>query len=186
MSEKTDLSLAILPVFACFCPIARRVQPTLKNTMSKLTVIATATVAAAKFSANSSRIVIPSRIPPPGLFARMSKRAIGPVMAAAASALPDLELKHSEVIRRVRISIIIINVVVRQEFLEKGFFSFGRIHKHVTAIKMHGPGGGSTAAEKLSWWDLNLPWAFLVEVAELVRVVKLVLLLISTNASHIR
>ena len=48
---------------------------------------------------------------------------------------------------------------------------------------MHGPGGGSTAAEKLSWWDLNLPRALLVEVAELVKLV--LLLLISKNASHI-
>jgi hypothetical protein len=103
VSEETNLSLTILAIFASLGSITRRVQPTLKNTMRKLTILSTATPSTLKLRANSSRVVKPTRVSPTSLFARMSKGAVGPVMATAARAATNFELIHAEMVRRVGI-----------------------------------------------------------------------------------
>jgi hypothetical protein len=74
------------------------VQPALKNSVSKLTAVAAAAAATAIVSTDCARVVIAARITAPCLFAGMCKRAVGPVMAAAAGAAADLELEHAKVV----------------------------------------------------------------------------------------
>lgn len=177
MSKKTYLSLAVLPIFACFGSVARWVKPAFKNPMGKFTVIAFVAISLSKFRAHSSRIMEPPRIPSPSFFARVSKRAIRPVVASAPGALPDLEFIDSELIGGIRIRIILVYVVARQELGER-VLRLGGVREHVGHMRMC---GGGTAAKEFPWRDVDFSEGFLVEVG-LVRVVELVLMLI-TNSS---
>lgn len=112
VSEKTNLSLAVLTVLASFSSITRRVKPALKNTMSKLTGISAVASAASKLRTNFTGVVILPRVSPASLFTRMGKRAVSPVMTTATSAAANLKLIHPEMIRRVRIQIPISHLAI--------------------------------------------------------------------------
>lgn len=154
--------------------------------MSVLTVISAATASSPKLSTNRPGVMEPPGISPAGLFAGMSEGAVSPVMATATSTLTNLEFVHSKMVRRVRISVtivVVINVVVRQEFLKKSFMitttpTLGRIHhEHMISCCC----GGGTATEELSRWDIDFPEGFLVEI-ELMRGMELVLISTDTTA----
>lgn len=107
----------------------------------------------------------------------MSKGTISPVVAAAASAPANLKLKHPKMIGRIRVGLIVVAAVERQELLKEGLSSrtesLGGVGEDVRALKRVG-----SAAEKLSGRNIN---GFLVE--ELVGEEKLVL--VSRNPTHV-
>lgn len=155
MCKEAHFSLTLLPILACFGSIPRRVQPALKHAVSELAAITTAAPAAAVLRTHSPGVVIPPRVPAPGLLARMCERTVGPVVAAAASAPTDLEFVHPEVVGGVRVIGFIVvggvgvcRVVVREEFLEDGV-----VGEHVGGAVVC---GGDTAGEEFPWWDVNL------------------------------
>lgn len=160
VSEEAYLSLAILAIFARLCSVPGWVKPTFKHAVCKLAAITSATTsAAAILRANGTGILMSARISPASLFSGVSEGTVGPVVATAASAWPDFELVHPEMIRRIRISIGIMIVAVdaiveREEFLQKGFLGGG------VGIHIGGGSGGilmSTASEEeLSGRDMNV------------------------------
>ena len=75
----------------------------------------------AKLRANGAGVVVLPGVPPAGLFARMSERAVGSVVAPAPVAPPDFELEQPEVLRRVGVVVGVVGAVVGEEFPEKGF-----------------------------------------------------------------
>lgn len=180
MCKETHLPFAVLAIFASFGSIPSRVQPALKNTVRKLACIAAAatTASAAILRTDGTGIMVPSGVTPASLLAGVSKRAVRPVMAAGAGAPPDLELVHAEVVRGIRVRIIIIigvhhHVVVGKVLLEKGLLG-EQVGGAVVC-------GGCAASEELPWWDVNVPKRFL-ERDELVGGLKLVLL--CTHTTH--
>lgn len=154
MCKEAHFSLTLLPILACFGSVPCRVQPALKHAVSELAAIAPAAPAAAVLRTHRAGIVIPPRVAAPCLFARMCERAVGPVVAAAASAPTDLELVHPEVVGGVGVIGFIVvgvgvyRVVVREEFLEDGV-----VGKHVGGAVVC---GGDTAGEEFPWWDVNV------------------------------
>jgi len=106
VSKEANLAFTVLPILACLSPIPSRVQPALKHAMRKLTLIALrAASSPAILGAHSPRVMVPSWVPAPSLLPGVRKRTIGPVMAAAPSALPDLELVHPKRVRGVRVGV---------------------------------------------------------------------------------
>ena len=127
MSEKANLSLTILTIFASFSFIPCRVKPTFKDTMCILTAISSSARAGpAKLRANGAGVVVLPGVPPAGLFARMSEGAVGSVVAPAPVAPPDFELEQPEVLRRVGVVVGVVGAVVGEEFPEKGFVGGGK------------------------------------------------------------
>lgn len=120
--------------------------------MGELTVIAFTATAFPEFRAHSTRIMEPSGISSPGLLTRMRKRALRPIMAPAPIAFPHLKFVHTEMIGGVGIGIVILDVVVRQEFGENGIVHFGGVDVDV---------GGGAAAEELPRRDVDFSEGFL-------------------------
>ena len=195
MSKEAYLSLAILTVLASFSTVPGRVQPALKHTVSKLTVITAATTATAILRTNSTRVVVASGVTPASFLARVSKWTVGPVMAPAASAAPDLEFVHSKMIGGVRVNIVIrINKVVTGKKL---------LHKSLVRVQIATIMGSGMLSEELPGWDVRvrvqittvmgsgtaseeLPgWDVIVSDHAFLGRKKLVeLVLISTNTAH--
>jgi hypothetical protein len=185
VSEETHLALAVLPVFAGLGSVPGWVEPTLEHAVGELAAIATAAPAAAVLRANLAGVMESPGVTPAGLLTRVGERAVGPVVAAAAGAVADLELVHAKVVGGIRvghiIGIIIVVVVdagvVRQELLQESLFGSGARVIHVGFL------GGKSAAEELSRWDVYALEQFLGGRVELVGGVELVL--VSTNAAHL-
>lgn len=94
----------MLTVFTSFRTVTTRMQPTLENAVRETAHITTATIATvAKLGTNFARVVIPARVTATSLFAGMSERTVGPVVATATRAPSDLELVHPEMVAGVRI-----------------------------------------------------------------------------------
>jgi hypothetical protein len=75
-------------------------------------------------------------------FAGVCEWTISPVVAPTTSAPAYFEFVHTKMVRRVRIVGIRVGIIVWKEFLKDGI-----VGKHV--------GGGATAGEEFSWWDIN-------------------------------
>lgn len=162
MSKEAYLPLAILSILASFRPIPGRMQPALKNAMSEFTVIATAAPAASILRTNGTGVVVPSGVTSASFLARVSKRAVSPVMAPAAGAPPDLELIHAEMITGVGVSIVIIGIqkaVIGKKLLQKGLVGGGEPRR----VGVHICGGflGSTESEELPGRNINVFEGFL-------------------------
>lgn len=163
-------------------------QPALEDAMRELAVITAAARPTAVLRADGPRVVVLPGVPAAGLLSRMSKRAVGPVVAAAAGAPPHLELKHAEVVRRVRVGVgvgvgVLATAVERQELPERGLGDPRRVvGEHIGAIKSRSRrrlGRGGPAAEELPWGNVEC----LLGGEELVGGVELMLL--CTNAAHV-
>lgn len=127
VSKETHLALAVLPVFAGLGSVPGWVEPALEHAVSELAAIASAAPAAAILRANLAGVVESPGVAPAGLLSRVGERAVGPVVAAAARAVADLELVHAEVVGGVRVGYVIGIVVVgaavvRQVLLQEGLF----------------------------------------------------------------
>ena len=106
VSKEANLALTILAILACLSPVPSRMQPALKHTMCECTLIALrAAPSSAVLGAHSPRVVVLSWVPSPSLLPGMRKRAVGPVVAAAAGALTNLELVHPKLVRRVGVGV---------------------------------------------------------------------------------
>jgi len=156
VSEEADLPLTILAVLASLGPIPGRVQPALKHTMSKLAVVPTRTRPGPPvLRTDSAGIVVATRVTATSLLARVGKWAVGPVVAAAAGALTDLELVHPELVRRVGVRVGVEPIVARvpvagEELLdESGGIGVEEARGGI------GVGGGA-AGEELPWWDVEV------------------------------
>lgn len=105
MSEETYFSLTVLTVFARFRTVTTRVEPTLENAVREAAQLTAATIAAAvaKLGTDFAGVVIPARVAATSLFAGMSERTVGPVVATATRAPSDLEFVHPERVAGVRI-----------------------------------------------------------------------------------
>ena len=159
--EETHLPLAALAVFACLGSVPSRVQPALENPVRELARIAAAahTVAAILW-ANGAGVVVPPRVAAARLLARVGKRAVGPVVAAAARAAADLELVHAEVVGGVRVVGVFIVGRVCQLVLREVLVEERLVGEHVGdggSTVVCGCGDGSSAGEELPWWDVNVP-----------------------------
>lgn len=145
VSKETNLPLTVLAVFTCLRPVPRRVQPALENSVSKLTAVTAAAAASAIVCTDCAGVVIAARITAPCLFAGMCKRAVGPVVTAAAGAAADLELEHAEVVRGVGVvgGVIIVvggSSVVGEEFAEEGLVGSREAWRVGGAIHVRGGG----------------------------------------------
>ena len=80
VGEEADAAVTGEPVLAWLGPVTRRVEPALKNTMSKLAGVAFGAAALAEVGAGRTRVVVLPRVAAAGLLARMSIWALGPVM----------------------------------------------------------------------------------------------------------
>lgn len=120
VSEEADLSLTVLPIFTSLGSVPRWVKPTLKHPVCELAGVAAATPAAPVLGADGAGVVESPGVAAAGLLAGVSEGAVGPVVAAAASAPPDLELVHAEVVGGVGIRVVVVGVhIVGQEFVKK-------------------------------------------------------------------
>ena len=181
MSEETDLSLTVFSIFAGFSSVTSWVKPTFKHPVCKLAVVASATSTSPEIRADSPGVMVPPGVPPASLLSGMSEWAFSPVVAPAASAPANLELKHPKMIRGVGVGVGVgvgaVAAVERQELLEEGLGGqserFRRVGEDVGAFERVG-----VAAEKLSGGNID---GFLVE--ELVGEEKLVM--VSRNPSHV-
>ena len=179
MSEKTDLSLTVFSIFAGFSSVSSWVKPTFKHPVCKLAVVTSATPTSPEIRADSPGVMVPPGVPPASLLSGMSEGTVSPVVAPAASAPANLELKHPKMIRGVGVGVGVgvVAAVERQELLEEGLGGqserFRRVGEDVGAFERVG-----AAAEKLSGGNID---GFLVE--ELVGEEKLVM--VSRNPSHV-
>lgn len=105
VSKEAHFPLTIFPIFTCLSSVPSRVKPAFKHAVSKLTAVATATRAAAILRAHLARVMKPSGVTAASLFARMSKRAVSPVVAPASRAAANLELVHAEMVGGVRVRV---------------------------------------------------------------------------------
>lgn len=159
MSEETNLSLTILPIFASLGSVPRRVEPTLENSVSEFAVIATCAVPSPEIGADGAGVVVSAGVPAAGLFTRVSERAVGPVVGPAASAPPDLELINTELVRGVRVGVIRVRVgasVAWEELLELGLVG------EIGGFRRVGSGGGP-AVEEFPGWDVYIAEGFFGE-----------------------
>lgn len=197
VSEEANLSLAVLAIFTSFSSIARRVKPALKHTMSELTAISTATTTTSKLRTNGSRVMVLPGVSPASFFTGVGKRAVSPVMTAAASAATDLELIHAKIIRGVRIHVLISNFAARMMIMNMTMITINGviIMKEVMEVRLiirrhnivRGILEGFLCEEEFPWRDFKVFEGFLVirrrrRRKELVGGIKLVL--ISTNGAH--
>lgn len=188
MSKEADLSLTVLAVLACLGPVPGRVKPALKHSMSELTGIPAATTSTAIRRTDRAGVVMLPGISPASLLSRMSKRTVGPVMAAATSTPTNLELVHPEMVGRVRVRIVVVVAVIGQELLQEGLV--GR--RETRQVGVHVSGGTVlpvTAEEKLPRWDVNVSEKLRFVRTEVVMVVvvgmaELVVLLRTNTAAH--
>lgn len=189
VSKEADLSLTVLAVLACLGPVPGRVKPALKHSMSELTGITAATTTTAIRRTDRAGVVMLPGISPASLLSRMSKRTVGPVMAAATSTPTNLELVHPEMVRRVRVRIVVVVVaVIGQELLQEGLV--GR--RETRRVGEHVSGGTVlpvTAEEELPRWDVNVSEKLRFVRTEVVMVVvvgvaELVVLLRTNTAAH--
>lgn len=131
MSEETNLPLTILPILTSLRTVTGRVKPAFEDAVSELTVVAAgAGTGAAVLGADGAGVMKPARVAATGLLAGVGEGAVGPVVAAAASAAADLELVDTEVVGGVRVGVRVgvgVGVVEREEFVESGDV-FGEEH----------------------------------------------------------
>lgn len=148
MCKEANFSLAVFPIFACLCSVPCRVEPALKNAVSELAAVATATPSTAILRAHRPGVVVPPRVAATGLFARVGKGAVGPVVAPAAGAPSDLELVHPEVVGGVRVVGVRVGVVVGEELVQDGL-----VGEQVAGAVVCG--GDGAAGEELPRWDVD-------------------------------
>ncbi|PON74844.1 hypothetical protein TorRG33x02_246180 [Trema orientale] len=156
--------------------------------MRELAAIAAPAASAAVIGAHRAGVVVPTGVSPASLLAGMGERAVGPVMAPAPGAAPDLELVHTEVVGRVRVGFTIVvgfsvGVVVGKELLKKGTVVGAAGGKSGRPGGEH-VGGGEilvvvvvAAGEELPWWNVE------VSEEEVVVVVVELVLLVRTDAT---
>lgn len=166
-------------------------QPALEDAVRELAVITAAARPASVLGADGPRVVVLPGVPAVSLLSGMSERAVRPVVVAAAGAPPHLELEHAEVVRRVRVGVLLLvlpAVVGRQEPPERGLGDPRRVvGERVGAIEnrrrrlvlLQRRGGGGPVAEELPGGDVE----GLLGGEELVGGVELMLL--CANAAHV-
>ncbi|KAK8622406.1 hypothetical protein V6N13_117323 [Hibiscus sabdariffa] len=116
VSEKANLTLAVLAIFASFGSVTCRVEPAFEHPVSELAVVtARASASAAEVRADGGGIPVPSRVTAAGFLAGMSKGTVGPIVAPAPSASPHLELVHAEMVAAVGIIVAFMDFVVGRE-----------------------------------------------------------------------
>lgn len=169
VGEEADLALAVLAVLAGLGAVAGGVEPALEDAVGELAGVAAGAAAATVVGADGAGVVVAAGVAAAGLLARVGEGAVGPVMAAAARAPPDLELVHAEVVggvgvvAGVGVGVAGAGVVVGEVFLEEGL------------VGQHVGGRGevlAVAGEELPRWDFYVSQ----EMAELV--------LLRTDAAH--
>lgn len=101
-----------------------------------------------------------ARVPPASLLSGVGERAVSPVVAAAAGAPADLELKHAEVVGGVGIDLVVIRAgVAGEEFADEGLVSGGEARGSAVSCGVHVRRGkflGAAAGEELPRWDVSV------------------------------
>lgn len=115
MSEEANLTLTVLPILARLGTVPGRVEPTLEDPVCKLAVIpAGASDAASVVGADGGAVAEAAGVTPASLLTGVGEGAVGPVVAAAASATTDFEIVDPEVVSSIRIvrRVVIINKLI--------------------------------------------------------------------------
>ncbi|GER53306.1 hypothetical protein STAS_30820 [Striga asiatica] len=105
-AKKQTLRLQFLPSLQA----SVRVEPALEDAVGELAGVGAWAGALAEVGADGAGVAEAAGVAAAGLLAGVGEGAVGPVVAAAAAALADLELEHTEVVRRVGVIVRVVGV----------------------------------------------------------------------------
>lgn len=110
MGEEANLPPAIRAVLAGLRVVPGRVEPDLEHPVCELAAVPAAAAAASapELGAHVAGVVVPTRVAAAGLLAGVGEGAVGPVVAPAAGAPPDLELVHPKVVGGVGVDVAVV------------------------------------------------------------------------------
>lgn len=146
--------------------------------MSELTIIPTragaTTTTDTEVGADGGGVAVAARVTASGLLARMSKGTVSPIMASAPCAPSHLEFVHTEMVSSIRVTVIVFIIPIliipvgREMFLKPRTLHGGVFREIVIIVRK----------EEFPWRNFN------VFLGELVRGLKLVLLISTSGTQH--